>query len=170
VVGLVVGEVRWRQTSPICDIRDVARDNTPLRGVCPSGIFRRRSLVMLFLSSGVHVAFSCRNPNLDRPRPSTEDDSEDDVQGQKDNRRRVGRLREPECGMPGSSTADVARCIILLNQAVNSFRVHVHRASYPTLYTNDVQTIIVNCHCSFPSLYSYHIHPDTSPADEVCPI
>lgn len=61
-MGLVVGEVRWRQTSPICDIRDVARDNTPLRGVCPSGIFRRRSLVMLFLSSGVHVAFSCRNP------------------------------------------------------------------------------------------------------------
>ena len=120
MVGLVAGEVRWRQTSPVRDIRDVARDNTPLRGVCPSGIFRRRSLVMLFVSSGVHVDFSCRNPNLDRPRPSTEDGSEDDVQGPKDDRRRIERLRLPEYGMPGICTADIARCIILL---VCDFRI-----------------------------------------------
>ena len=63
-MGLVVGEVRWRQTFPIRDIRDVAIDNTSLPGIRLSGIFRSRSLVMLFLSSDAHVAFSCRNPNL----------------------------------------------------------------------------------------------------------
>jgi hypothetical protein len=47
-------------------------------------------------------------------RPFAEDDSEDDVQGKKDNRRRIERPRVPQFGMPEICSADIARCIALL--------------------------------------------------------
>lgn len=81
---------------------------SPLLGNCPSGIFRSRSLVMLFSSPGVHAAFSRRNPNLTCFRQSAEDANVGDFWGRR-GREEEEKSRVPDCGVLKARSADVAR-------------------------------------------------------------